>query len=172
MKPKNPAYSHEYLLSIICYDATTGVFTWKGPSRRRCQEGKRAGHFHKGIGYETIMISGHATLSHRLAWFYVHGRWPAPYVDHINGDGGDNRLCNLREANQSQNMANQHKLRKNNISGYRGVSFRAESGKWRALIRINRKSISLGVFETREEAKAAYDTAARFLQGDYANTSI
>lgn len=117
MRPKNPSFSHAELLSLISYEPDTGIFRWRGSHQRRKEKAK-AGHFHAGIGYETIMVMGRAILPHRLAWFYSHSKWPDMYIDHINGDASDNRLCNLREANQSQNMANQHKLRKNNVSGF------------------------------------------------------
>jgi hypothetical protein len=50
--------------------------------------------------------------AHRLAWFYVHGKWPQSGIDHRNGDIGDNRIENLREATQAQNCANKRGLGK------------------------------------------------------------
>jgi hypothetical protein len=94
--------------------------------------------------------------AHRLAWFYVHGRWPNPGIDHINGQKGDNRICNLREANSSQNAQNQT-LRKDNVCGHPGVQ--AMGGKWRARIRLNGISHELGYYEDIEDAAFAYSEA-------------
>jgi hypothetical protein len=62
----------------------------------------------------------------RLAWFYVHARWPAPCIGHINGDPGDNRLANLREATHAQKMQNR-KRHQNNTSGIPGVIWHRKS---------------------------------------------
>lgn len=159
--------------AAFSYDPETGVFTWRHqPGKGHRRAGSTAGHLHASTGYVTIWLDGASYLAHRLAWFYVHGFWPALYLDHINGDQADNRLCNLREATQSQNMANQHRQRTTNRSGYRGVSFNRDAGKWRAVVHVSRKQISLGYFNTPEAAKTAYDIAIRQHFGEYANTSI
>jgi len=82
-------------------------------------------------------------------------------VDHINGNTLDNRLCNLREADRSQQKANSKKY-KNNSSGYKGVS--KDCKKWKAQCA---KKI-LGTFGTPEEAAKNYDEAARKKWGEYA----
>jgi hypothetical protein len=97
-------------------------------------------------------------------------------VDHINGDGLDNRRANLRLATPSQNSQNIGK-RRTNTSGYKGVSRCANSPKWRAQIRSADKTqgcngkVYLGVFDTPEQAYAAYCEANRRLHGDYGNLS-
>jgi len=88
-------------------------------------------------------------------------------VDHINGDGLDNRRANLRPVTVSQNNANA-RIRRDNASGYKGVSFHRPNGKWKAQINDtpgHRKS--LGYFATAEEAAIAYDEAARAFHGEY-----
>lgn len=90
------------------------------------------------------------------------GEW----VDHINGDGLDNRRENLRLATPSQNMQNVGK-RSHNTSGYKGVS--SCGSRWRATIRVNGKQKHLGVFATPELAHAAYCESADKLHGDFAN---
>jgi hypothetical protein len=89
-------------------------------------------------------------------------------VDHINGIGTDNRRENLRLATNIQNSMNSKKPRTNK-SGYKGVSFMAESNKWRATIKANGKLFYLGSFDTPEQAHAAYCDAADELHGDFAN---
>lgn len=92
-------------------------------------------------------------------------------VDHINGDGLDNRRSNLRIVTHAQNMQNR-RTQKNNKSGFIGVSM-LKSGKKRvkkyiADIRTNGKSIRLGYFLTPHEAAIAYNKKALELFGQFA----
>lgn len=89
-------------------------------------------------------------------------------VDHVNGDGLDNRRSNLRLATHGQNMANS-KMRSNNTSGFKGVSLDRQSGKWRAQIQHNKKRILLGCFDDPELAHKAYCEAAIKYHGEFAN---
>jgi hypothetical protein len=97
----------------------------------------------------------------------IYGRWPRKGLDHINGCRDDNRIENLREATQSENMANVPRL-KTNKSGVKGVSWHAGGRKWQAHIQKARKQHYLGLFETLEEAAAAYQEAAHRLHGSFA----
>jgi hypothetical protein len=87
--------------------------------------------------------------------------------DHINGDGLDNRRCNLRRASSKQNRYNQG-VYPSSVSGYRGVSWCKPCQKWRARINVDGKEISLGVHETREQAALAYNVAATKFYGEFA----
>lgn len=86
-------------------------------------------------------------------------------VDHINRDGLDNRKLNLRIVTQSHNMFNTG-LRRNNSSGYKGVS--KSGNRWRASIHIDGKSKHLGTFATKEEAARKYNEVALQEYGDIA----
>lgn len=92
-----------------------------------------------------------------------------PLVDHINGDGLDNRRRNLRPATTAQNIANQ-RLHVNNTSGFKGVTRRGTL--WRAYICPNRRTIWLGTFTTPEDAARAYDEAALEFFGEFARTNF
>jgi len=101
---------------------------------------------------------------HRLVYQHFGKDWnPDLTVDHINGDIADNRIENLRMATRQQQNFNQ-KVRKSKL-GVKGVQFR--NGKYRATIRINGKQTHLGTFDTLEEAKEAYDTKAKEIQGEF-----
>lgn len=153
MKTQN--ISQARLHELVSYAPDTGVFIWN-KSRRRCRSGSPTGCKMKN-GYICIRLDDVLYTAHRLAWMYVHGRWPANQLDHINGDRADNRIDNLREATNAENA--QNRLRKDNKSGFPGV--RAENSKWLAEIKVNYKPIRLGLFATPEEAHAAYLAAKR-----------
>lgn len=88
-------------------------------------------------------------------------------TDHINGNGLDNRRCNLRICTSSQNHINTKK-RKNNTSGYKGVFSCQLSKNWRAQIRYNHKSIHIGNFINKIQAAKAYNQKAKELFGEFA----
>lgn len=87
-------------------------------------------------------------------------------ADHINGDGLDNRRCNLRLATPQENARNKRKI-KQKTSKYKGVHKR-ENGKWRAAIRVNYKLINLGTFINEIDAAKTYNENALKFFGEYA----
>ena len=90
-------------------------------------------------------------------------------VDHINGDGLDNRRSNLRSATKQQNTFNQKA--RGGTSKYKGVCREEKSNSWRAYITHNGRRISLGRHQTEEDAATAYNLAARKLFGDFARAN-
>jgi hypothetical protein len=88
-------------------------------------------------------------------------------VDHINGDGLDNRRSNLRICSQRENSRNRV-----GANGYCGVSWKADCGRWRARIMVDRREISLGVFDTPEQAAEAYNRAAIKHYGQFAKLNV
>jgi len=93
-------------------------------------------------------------------------------VDHINGNGLDNRRSNLRIVTRSQNVQAFQLKRKNLTSRYRGVSWHAQRQKWRAVIHIFGRQKSLGMFVTQKEAAQAYDLAAKRLFREFAQPNL
>lgn len=73
-------------------------------------------------------------------------------VDHINGDGLDNRRNNLRNVTQSMNALNQVRLSKRNKSGFVGVYWSKQKGKWHALVAFKEGSKHIGFFDDVVEA--------------------
>lgn len=87
-------------------------------------------------------------------------------VDHVNGDGLDNRRANLRRATDQQNSWNRG-MRSDNTSGYKGAK-RHTGGRWQATI----SGRYLGLFPTAEDAARAYDAAALDQFGEYARLNF
>ena len=89
-------------------------------------------------------------------------------ADHIEpSETLDNRRCNLRTANSYQNKWNSP-IRQCNTSGYKGVYFEKESGKWKAQISVMGKRKNLGRFDKPELAHMAYRKAASIYHGEFA----
>lgn len=152
--PKNhPPLTAERLRELLSYDPETGIFLWRVSLSRRVALGMTAGTLCGG--YTLIRICEKAYRAHRLAWLYVHGRWPIDQLDHINGIRDDNRIANLREANNVEQQQNRA-MQRNNTSGHHGVGWCKRDAKWHARIMFKGVRKSLGFFDSLEEASAAY----------------
>ena len=92
-------------------------------------------------------------------------------VDHIDGDGLNNRRSNLRCASRGQNLVNRG-LKVNNTTGYKGVIRAASPNKWRAEVKLQGRAKSLGVFDSPEAAARAYDNACRSNWGDFCQANF
>ena len=117
-------------------------------------------------GYVASAIGGKNIRMHRLLLPL------SVQVDHINNNRFDNRRENLRSVTNTQNQMNQLKCKTPKTSIYKGVSWHKERGKWRVYIRANKKSISLGSYQTEEEAALIYNKAASFYFGEYARLNV
>lgn len=117
-----------------------------------------------------IGIEGVGYLAHRLAWLYMTGEWPPAgvEVDHVDTNPNNNKWCNLRLLTHSENGFNRGANR-NNKTGLKGVHFHKKANKWVAQIVVNGENVYLGLFDSAEVAKIAYDAAARLYHGDYAH---
>jgi hypothetical protein len=157
----------EELRKYVNYDQESGEFRWL-IIRGRASKSYTAGSKHRN-GYLSFMIGGRRYSAHRIAWLFVHGEWPPNLIDHINGDKADNRISNLRLATKSQNGANRRKS-KNNVSGFKGVTWIKRSQKWQAQLYVNGQMKYLGTFDQVEDASEAYRAGAIKHFGEFANT--
>lgn len=145
----------DYLREIFDYNPLTGMLTWQArpiehfKSLRYCRiwntrfAGIEAGS-NSQSNYRPVRLDGNDYKAHRIAYFMHYGVEPY-YIDHINHDGMDNRIENLRSVSNEENMKNK-KLRSNNTSGVNGVSWVKSRNKWAAQIAVDNKGKHLGYF--------------------------
>lgn len=138
------------LRSLVYYDKETGIFF----SRRS----KKVLGSPKATGYLTVQLGVKSYSLHRLAWLYVYGNFPEGVIDHIDHNKQNNAFGNLREVSQVENCRNQQ-LAKSNTSGSVGVRWNDKKNRWTAAIKVEKKNIHLGVFDSFEEAVVARNVA-------------
>jgi len=167
--------TQNYLKECLDYNQDTGIFTWKERPLSHFKNesimnninsrfaGKQAGTINGG-GYIQIQLKGIFFKAHRLAWFYIYGYMPENDTDHISSIRSDNRICNLREANRSENCQKLKKAKSGMTStGLLGVSYNKKQCSFYSRIQINKNKKFLGYFKTPEEAHNAYLQAKRQL---------
>ncbi len=88
-------------------------------------------------------------------------------IHHINGDGLDNRRCNLKVVSRSQHMMSSKKRNGQYTSKYKGVSWCKRDKKWITQIRLNGKLMHIGYFKNELDAAKAYDKTAKELFGEF-----
>jgi hypothetical protein len=166
--------TYEQVREAFDYDAATGHLIRRmregaNPQERMRiakQVGEVAGTISK-IGYRYISFKNTRWLAHRLVWLHQTGAWPQEHIDHINGDRADNRIENLRVATRLENNRNV-KRHADNASGFKGVSLHKRTQRYRSEITLAGRKRYLGLFDTPEEAHAAYCAAAETLHGEFA----
>lgn len=145
------------LKEFLSYDEATGQFIWL--KRRSTMSAGDIAGTPNDSGYIQIRFFGKFYRAHRLAWFYVNGKWPEFEIDHINGIRTDNRICNLRDADRSENAQNARAARSNSKTKLLGAS--PYRGRFQAAIKLNKKQYIIGKFDTAIEAHLAYVKAKR-----------
>lgn len=154
----------EELRARYAYDPETGTIFTKHARGRLTPTYLRS---HENRYWKIRVKSGGKSKdirAHQLAFFLAHNRW-AEEIDHVNDDGRDNRLVNLRECTRSQNTG---RARRENSTGYRGVSYSVKDKRYRAKCRHQ----WLGDFHSPEDAARAYDAAARRAYGEFARLNF
>lgn len=155
------ALTQERLRELVRYDPDSGHFyrlKKASISSHDFDPAKPAG----GIdtqGYWHVRVDSCQYKAHHLAWFYVHGYWPA-LLDHKDGARSNNRIGNLREATATINAQNVRTSRREGIP--LGVQPRP-NGTFSARVHIKGRLVQVGTYNTAEEAHAAYVAAKRVL---------
>lgn len=174
-----------FLLSeCMSYDDASGEIRWKHrpkthfPSNSAWLKfndkfaGRVTGCLHHGYLRTCLTIDGeqHYLYAHRVAWCLKTGAWPTLDIDHIDGDGTNNKWANLREATAQQNHRNTP-VRSHSQTGIKGVS-RRKNGNFAARITIDKKSIHLGCFSNAMDAGRAFAERALLEHGEFTHQSI
>lgn len=126
----------------------------------------RTGKYRKRgtVGSETG-YSVRQVYLHKFIWQQM--RRKKTLLDHKDRNGLNNRRDNLRAATGVQNKGNIG-LNAANTSGYRGVMWAKQKGKWKATLCHRPKVKHLGFFLNKEDAARAYDKAAAEYFGEFA----
>lgn len=154
----------EYYAEFWNVDLETGIVTWK-KSRGGTKVGEPVGNLlkEKNTSYRQVCIRLNGKTKkyqlHRILVALREGREISELqVDHIDGNGLNNRSDNLRLVTNQENTKNR-KLNSNNLSGYSGVYWNKACQKWRACIKADGKLKHLGLFDKLEDAVAARQQA-------------
>lgn len=168
--------TREDIAKVLDVNLESGLMFWKFREDARPQwNGKNAGRLagnvlkcDSGPEYIRVSINGKSHLAHRLIWIYANGAIPDGFeIDHIDMNGLNNSISNLRLASRKQNSANKT-AHKDNASGFKGVSYFKQTGKWRARLRFEGKDLHIGYFDSAEEAAIAYKQKQSQLCAEFA----
>jgi hypothetical protein len=165
--------TYEIAKALFNYDSETGLLTWKfssGQIVKGAEAGTNIGNCKSKTKYRGIKLFKLTYKVHRIIWLMQTGDWPKGDVDHIDGDGLNNKWENLRDITHSQNLMNAA-VRSDSTSGYKGVSYDSRRDKWYAYINIDGKRKMLGRHRTMQEAITARRDAEQDLFGEFARES-
>lgn len=158
--------TQEKLKELLEYDPETGLFKWIKSTSNRIRLNEKAG-CPDTLGYIVIRINKKLYYAHRLAWIYMKGVLTLNMIDHKDGNKGNNKWDNLREATRQENYRNTPARNKLGVKGVYKMR-----NKFIATITLNRVSIPLGKFLTLEEARNAFNDVANKYHGEFAHSSI
>lgn len=155
------------LCNLLEYDAESGTLTWKHRDASAFTDLKQRANataqmWNKkfagkpaftaiGNGYYRGSIFDKRYEAHRVIWALHNGEWPKSEIDHIDGNGLNNRLINLRLASRTDQTRNSA-MPRTNKSGVVGVCQYRNSTKWKAFIHLNNRVKHLGTFANKQDA--------------------
>ena len=148
------------------FEYHNGALYWKKRKWADKKVGKRAGFMAIG-GYRKVFVKDKNFLEHRAIFMMHHGYLPKQ-IDHINGIRDDNRIENLREADNFTNSQNAKRLC-TNTSGVKGVCFDKAAKKWKARIYIDGKRKTVGYYDNLNDAEKAIRAVREKSHGEFAN---
>ena len=157
--------TQEQVLELLSY--ADGKLYWRKKTSKKTVVGAEAGTLRKTDGYRQIMISRRTYRTHRLIYLYHTGCLPE-ILDHINQNVSDNRIENLRSATRAENAYN-CKLRPDNTSGVKGVTWCKNKRKWVARLYANRQVLNLGRFVAMQDAIDVVKAARQQYHGAFAS---
>lgn len=170
--------STHYTLKSIIIPLTQGQFAYVSPIDAKLATLKWYVANYRGFKYAArkYRTPDNRRLSvgiHRVIWEMVIGRplESHEYIDHIDGNGLNNRRENLRIATHIENCRNQ-RISKRNTSGVKGVYWDTLNKRWTVKIRIGGKKKHIGCFVDIEDARKAYREASQEYHKEFANSGL
>jgi len=156
---------------LLSVNFNTGILTWNVRDRKyfSCNKshilwnitysGKRAGtrYLDRGSYYYQVCIFKKIYKVHRIIWLMKNRTWPN-IIDHIDHNGANNNIDNLRSVTHQENQKNR-RMSVYNTSGITGVSMTKQNGKWRASIKVCGKQKYIGYYDDFFEAVCARKSA-------------
>lgn len=139
------ALAIEVINRLVRYDSDKGALFWKERENFR-ESGNEVGR-RSTQKYKRVSIGGKCLMLHRVVYFIHHGVWPET-IDHIDGDGHNNRIENLRAATYQENNRNRTSTP---TSGQKGV-YKQANGTYTVNLKMDGKSKHYGSGMTLEEA--------------------
>jgi hypothetical protein len=155
--------SQEELLNLVEY--RDGELYWKIKPAKNRNLGDKAGSIKKN-GYCMVQINKKLDYVHRFIYLMFYGYMPK-IIDHIDRNPSNNKIENLREATQTQNLCNKI-IQSNNKSGIKGVCWSEKRKQWLATCQINGKYIRK-YCKTVDEAQIAVRKLREQLHGQFAH---
>jgi hypothetical protein len=146
------------------FEYREGNLYWKIKPASNVQVGDKVGNNRL---YSHTSLKGKKVYVHQIIFMIFHGYLPL-IIDFKDNNPSNTRIENLREADQSKVRCNSKK-RKDNTSGYKGVSWCSRKEKWHARVTTKKKAAYLGYFECKEKAYQAYCKAAEKYHGEFVN---
>lgn len=177
-----PLPAQDVLNQLLSYNTETGKLFWKERPVEMFSAGKQTAEHNAAIwngkfagkeaftavsrGYKVGRIGDVGFFAHRIIWKMAYGTEPEK-IDHIDGERGNNRLPNFREACDAVNALNKS-MPSNNTTGHIGVHWESRRNHWRAVIQVDGKQKHLGSFDEFSAAVVARENA-QILYGYHEN---
>lgn len=170
------------LRQLLRLDVETGRLYWRERPVEFCKNsayaarwntknaGKEAFTGVDALGYQRGGILSRKYLAHRVVFALANGRWPVGPVDHRDGNPGNNRPENLREATIQQN--NQNTSGRGGSSPFKGTYWHEARKKWYAQCKSGGRNRFLGYFDEETAAARAYDNFVRVAHGEFARLNF
>lgn len=168
MAKKKERPTIERLQQLFHVDFEHGTLTWKITPNNQIEPGTPAGFLDPSCEYYRVAVDGRRYMVHQIIWAMKTGKWPELHINHKSHDTTDNSFNNLREATKSQ-AKQSSRLYRNNKFGLKGVS--RYKDRFRSDIRVDGKTIYLGIHDTPLDAHAAYVNASRKYFGSFARAA-
>ena len=148
------------------FDYKNGNLYWKIKPSNCANIGDVVGCIDKHNLYVRCRYKWKCYLVHRLIFAWHYGCYPK-MIDHIDGNRSNNKIENLRAADDKSNQWNQ-KLHSRNTSGYKNVLYKKTKKAWICRFQVNGKTICKGHFKTAEEANELAIKMRKELHGEFA----